>query len=32
MAGHQVTLTLYDHDDDDPSTPTYTLYDDVRRQ
>ncbi len=29
MAGHQVTLTFIDHDDDDPSTPTHTLFDDV---
>jgi len=28
-AGHEVTVTLYNHDDGDPSTPTYTLFDDV---
>ena len=28
-AGHSVTLTLLDHDDNYPGDPTYTLYDDV---
>jgi hypothetical protein len=28
-AGHSVTLTLIDHDDNYPTDPTYTLYDDV---
>jgi hypothetical protein len=29
MAGHNVTLTLANHDDGYPADPTYTLYDDV---
>jgi hypothetical protein len=29
MAGHTVTLRLLSHDDDYPTDPTYTLYDDV---
>jgi hypothetical protein len=28
-AGHSYTLTLIDHDDNYPTDPTYTLYDDV---
>jgi serine protease len=28
-AGHSVTLTLIDHDDDYAGDPTYTLYDDI---
>ena len=28
-AGHSMTLTLSDHDDNYPGDPTYTLYDDV---
>jgi hypothetical protein len=28
-AGHSVTITLIDHDDNYPGDPTYTLYDDV---
>jgi hypothetical protein len=31
-AGHSVTLTLIDHDDDYPGDPTYTLFDDVATQ
>ncbi len=31
-AGHSYTLTLIDHDDNYPSDPTYTLYDDVATQ
>jgi hypothetical protein len=27
--GHSYTLTLWNHDDDYPGDPTYTLYDDV---
>jgi hypothetical protein len=29
MAGHSYTLTLTNHDDNDPADPTYTLFDDV---
>ncbi len=29
MAGHSATLTLINHDDNYPTDPTYTLYDDV---
>jgi hypothetical protein len=32
MAGHSVTLTLSNHDDDYPTDPTYTLWDDVSVQ
>jgi serine protease len=32
VAGHSYTLTLIDHDDNWPSDPTYTLFDDVTLQ
>jgi hypothetical protein len=32
VAGHSYTLTLLNHDDNYPSDPTYTLFDDVTLQ
>jgi hypothetical protein len=29
VAGHRVTLTLVNHDDNYPGDPTYTLFDDI---